>query len=202
MSATGFTVWFTGLSGSGKTTLAEALRDRLQELGHHVEVLDSGRMRRELNRSLGWTREEIEPNLKRLGYEAKMLNRNGVVVLVSAVSPYRDARDAIREDVGRFIEVYCRCPMEVLIKRDEHGLFDRASRGEIQHVAGVNAPYEEPFKPEVLINTDVETVREAIGKIIKTLSILGYLEETGAGHYTPEEEEIIKARLKDLGYIE
>ena len=130
MSPEGFTAWFTGLSGSGKSTLAAALRDRLQELGHHVELLDSGRLRRELNRSLGWSREEIESNLKRLGYEAKMLNRNGVVVLVSAVSPYRDVRDAIREDVGRFIEVYCRCPMEVLLKRDDQGLFERASRGE------------------------------------------------------------------------
>ena len=202
MSPEGFTAWFTGLSGSGKSTLAAALRDRLQELGHHVELLDSGRLRRELNRSLGWSREEIESNLKRLGYEAKMLNRNGVVVLVSAVSPYRDVRDAIREDVGRFIEVYCRCPMEVLLKRDDQGLFERASRGEVQHVAGVNAPYEEPFKPEVLVNTDVESVREGTDKILKTLSLLGYLAETGVAHYTAEEEAIIKARLKDLGYIE
>jgi len=202
MSEQGFTVWFTGLSGSGKTTLAEAMRDRLQELGRYVEVLDSGRLRRELNRSLGWTREEIESNLRRLGYEAKMLNRNGVIVMVSAVSPYRDVRDAIREDVGRFIEVYCRCPMEVLLKRDDQKLFERASRGEVQHVAGVNAPYEEPFKPEVLINSDVETVREATTKILKTLSILGFLEDIGVGHYTADEEEMIKARLKDLGYIE
>ncbi len=202
MTSEGATVWFTGLSGSGKTTLAAAVRDRLQELGHQVEFLDSGRMRRELNRSLGWTREEIEVNLKRLGYEAKVLNRNGIIVLVAAVSPYREVRDAIRNDIGRMIEVYCRCPMEVLLQRDDQGLFERANRGEVQHMAGVNAPYEEPFKPEVLINTDVETVEDAVDKIVRTLVLLGYLKATNTAHYTADEEEIIKRRLKDLGYLE
>lgn len=202
MDTQGVTVWFTGLSRSGKTTLAAALRSRLQELGHQVELLDSGQLRRELNRSLGWTRSEIEDNLKRLGYEAKMLNRNGVIVLVTAVSPYRDARDAIRNDLGRMIEIYCRCPMEVLLQRDDQRLFERAQRGEVEHVAGVNAPYEEPFKPEVLINTDVEPVADATNKILRTLVLLGYIAEKDAAHYTADEEEIIKRRLKDLGYID
>ncbi|MHC4089092.1 MAG: adenylyl-sulfate kinase [Planctomycetota bacterium] len=201
MDEQGFTVWFTGLSGSGKSTLAGLLHDGLAARGRPSEVLDSGRIRQALNRSLGFTREEIETNLKRLAYECKLLNRNGVIALVGAVSPYRDIRDAIRADVGRFIEVYCRCPLEVLAKRDKAELFEKAQRGEIDHVAGVNAPYEEPFKPEVLINTDTEPPDQGIARILTTLEILGYLPKHATAEYTAEEEEIIKNRLQDLGYI-
>jgi adenylylsulfate kinase-like enzyme len=103
--------------------------------------------------------------------------------------------------VGRFIEVYCRCPLEVLAKRDKAELFEKAQRGEIDHVAGVNAPYEEPFKPEVLINTDTEPPEQGIARILTTLEILGYLPKHATAEYTAEEEEIIKNRLQDLGYI-
>ena len=200
MHAEGFTVWFTGLTGSGKSTLARMLRDQMVGLGRQCEMLDSGRIRQALNRSLGFTREEIEGNLKRIAYECKLLNRNGVVTVVGAISPYRGVRDAIREDVGRFIEVYCRCPLEVLMKRDKSDLFGRAQRGEIQHVAGINSRYEEPIKPEVLLNTDVETPEACVRRIISTLRILGYLSEIASSAYTPEEEDMIKNRLRDLGY--
>jgi adenylylsulfate kinase len=143
----------------------------------------------------------VESNLLRIAYECKLLNRNGVVAIVGAVSPYRDVRDRIRADVGRWIEVYCRCPLEVLMRRDTSGLFDRAQRDEIAHVAGINAPYEEPMKPEVLCNTDVETPDQCVKKIVSTLKILGYLPEVISSAYTAGEEEIIKQRLKDLGYI-
>lgn len=201
MPAAGFTIWFTGITGSGKSTLAMMLKDALTGRGLASEVLDSGRIRQELNRSLGFSREEIETNLKRLAYESKMLNRNGVVAIVAAVSPYRDVRDAIREDVGRFIEVFCRCPMEVLLRRDDKNLFDRAQRGEVRHVAGINAPYEEPIKPEVLLNTDTESPDASVRKIVTTLQLLGYLPETPSASYTANEEALIKQRLADLGYI-
>lgn len=201
MNGDGFTIWFTGMTNSGKSTLAAMLRDALVGRGHCCEVLDSGRIRQALNRSLGFTREEIENNLKRIAYECKLLNRNGVVAIVAAVSPYRDLRDAIREDVGRFIEVYCRCPLEVLVKRDKTGLFEKAQRGEVAHVAGVNAPYEEPFKPEVLINTDTDPPEAAAARILSTLEILGYLPKQASAEYTVEEEAIIRQRLQDLGYI-
>jgi len=201
MTPEGFTVWFTGLSGSGKTTLAGMLRDQLVGRGLRVEWLDSARIRRELNRDLGFSRHDIEANLQRLGYECKLLNRNGVVAIVSAISPYRDVRDAIRTEIGRFVEVYCRCPMEVLMRRDDHDLFERAQRGEVQNVAGVNAPYEEPFKPEVLLNTDTEPPDACVRKILATLEILGYLSPAESAAYSPEEEQIIKNRLRDLGYI-
>ncbi|MBN2563897.1 MAG: adenylyl-sulfate kinase [Phycisphaerae bacterium] len=197
----GFTVWFTGITGSGKSTLAFMLKDYLTHRGHSCEVLDSGRIRQELNRSLGFSRDEIETNLKRLAYECRMLNRNGVIAIVAAVSPYRNVRDQIRGEVARFIEVHCRCPMEVLHRRDKSDLFGRAERGEVRYVAGINAPYEEPLKPEVLLNTDTEAPEDGVRKIVKTLQILGYLPETPPAGYTPEEEAIIKQRLQDLGYI-
>ncbi|MGB9623468.1 MAG: adenylyl-sulfate kinase [Phycisphaerae bacterium] len=201
MADLGFTIWFTGLSGSGKSTLAERLRDALVARGLRVEWLDSEKIRRELNRDLGFTRADIEQNLRRLAYECKLLNRNGVIAIVSAISPYRDVRDAIRADLGRFMEVYCRCPLEVLARRDEHRLYERAQRGEIRNVAGFDAPYEEPLKPEVAVETDRETPEACVEKIVRTAEILNYLAPVEGARYTPAEEELIRQRLHDLGYI-
>ena len=196
-----FTLWFTGLSGSGKSTIGRAVGEALRLRGVSVEVLDSGRIRQQLNRALGWSREEVETNLLRLGYECKLLNRNGVTVIVTAVSPYRDVRDRLREEVGDFIEIHCRCPMEILVKRGAGGLIEKAQRGEIAHVAGVNAPYEEPLKPEVLLNTDQLTVEQSVNKVLATLELLGRIEKVEAASYTPEEEEMIRRRLQELGYL-
>ena len=200
-ASAGFTIWFTGLSGSGKSTIGSAVGDALRGRGSRVEVLDSGRIRAALNRSLGFTRQEIEINLLRLGYECKLLSRNGVVAIVTAVSPYREVRDRLRADIGDFVEVYCRCPMEELMKRGAAELFEKAQRGEIAHVAGVNAPYEEPLKPEVLLNTDQLTIEQSVAKTIATLEVLGRIEQVEAACYTPEEEEMIRRRLHDLGYL-
>jgi adenylylsulfate kinase len=177
--------------------VGEALHNR----GLRIEVLDSGRIRQQLNRNLGWSREEVETNLLRLGYECKLLNRNGVTVIVTAVSPYRDVRDRLRDEIGDFIEIHCRCPMEVLVKRGAGELFEKAQRGEIAHVAGVSAPYEEPLKPEVLLNTDQLTVEQSVNKVIATLEVLGRIEKVEGASYTPEEEEMIRRRLQELGYL-
>ncbi len=201
MAGEAFTVWLTGLPRSGKSTIAKLLAEAIQRRGLHVEVLNSARIRREINRSLGFTREEIEANLRRLGYECKLLNKNGVITVVTSVSPYRDVRDAIREEVGSFVEVYCRAPMEVLIGRDSRGLFEKAKRGEIQCVAGINAPYEEPFKPEILLNTDQDSAEVCCAKSLKTLELLGFLDPYEASGYSADEEEMIKKRLRDLGYL-
>jgi adenylylsulfate kinase-like enzyme len=143
----------------------------------------------------------VEGNLLRLGYECKLLNRNGVMAVVTAVAPYRDVRDRIRGDIGTLIEVFCRCPMEVLMRRGAGELFEKARRGEIEHVAGVNAPYEEPLKPEVLLDTDRLTIDGCVNKTIATLEVLGIIERVEAACYSPEEEEIIRQRLQELGYL-
>jgi len=197
----GFTIWLTGMSGSGKSSVALAVAEHLRARALPVEVLDSGRIRSQINRSLGFSREEIEENTLRLAYECTLLNRNGVVAIVGSVSPYREVRDRARDQIGTFVEVYCRCPMEVLAKRDKSGLFEKAMKGEIAHVAGVNAPYEEPPKPEVLLNTDQLTVDEAALKVITTLEVLGRLERVEQAAYTAEEEAMIRRRLQDLGYL-
>jgi len=196
-----FTIWFTGMSGSGKSTIGLATGEDLRARGLRVEVLDSGRIRQQLNRLLGFSREEVETNLLRLGYECKLLNRNGVTAIITAVSPYRDVRDKLRAEIDNFVEVYCRCPMEVLMKRGAGELFEKAQRGEIAHVAGVNAPYEEPLKPEILLNTDQLTAEQSVSQVITTLEVLGRLEKVETACYTPEEEEIIRQRLQDLGYL-
>ncbi len=196
-----FTIWFTGLSGSGKSTIGRGVGEALRARALRVEVLDSGRIRQQINRNLGFTREEVETNLVRLGYECKLLNRNGVIVVVTAVSPYRDVRERLRDEIGDFIEVYCRCAMEVLMKRGAGELFEKARRGEIEHVAGVNAPYEEPLKPEILLNTDQLAVEQSVTQVITTLEVLGRLTRLESACYTAEEEEMIRKRLHDLGYL-
>ena len=201
MTREGFTIWFTGMARSGKSSAARLVVEALRGRGMHVEFLNSARMRRELNRSLGFSRQEIETNLRRLGYECKLLNRNGLVALVTAVSPYRDVRDALRAEIGRFVEVYCRAPMEVLLSRDDSELFKRAQRDEVKHVAGINAPYEEPLKPEVLLNTDTDSPEICCNKVIATLEVLNLIERVEQSTYTPEEESMIKQRLRDLGYL-
>lgn len=196
-----FTIWFTGISGSGKSTIGLAVGEALRARGLNVEVLDSGRIRQQLNRTLGFTREEVETNLVRLGYECRLLNRNGVTAIVTAVSPYRDARDRLREQIGEFVEVHCRCPMEVLEERGARELFDKARRGEIKHVAGIDTPYEEPLSAEIVLDTDRATVEQSVGKVLATLSHLGRIEGVEQAAYTPREEQMIRNRLKDLGYL-
>ncbi|MEE9293524.1 MAG: adenylyl-sulfate kinase [Phycisphaerae bacterium] len=201
MQAEGFTVWFTGLPRSGKSTVARMLVDALRQRGQHVELLNSARIRHEMNRSLGFSREDIEISVRRLGYECALLNRNGLAAVVTAVSPYRHMRAELRKELPRFVEVYCRAPMEVLVARDTRELFVGAQRGRIQHVAGVNAPYEEPLEPDVLLNTDVESPEACIAKVTAKLESLGLVQGIEQPGYTVEEEEMIKQRLRDLGYL-
>jgi adenylylsulfate kinase len=189
------------MSGSGKSTIGRAVGEALQLRGLKVEVLDSGRIRQQLNRQLGFTREEIETNLVRLAYECRLLNRNGVTVIVTAVSPYRDVRERIRQGLAGMVEVYCRCPMNVLEERGSGELFERARSGKIAHVAGVNAPYEEPPNPEVLLDTDKLTVEEAVNSTLEVLEDIGHIRRVESACYSPDEEEMIRRRLQDLGYL-
>lgn len=196
-----FTIWFTGISHSGKSTIGSGVGEALRARGFAVELLDSGRIRACTNRSLGFTRGEIEANVLRLGYECTLLNRNGVVAIVMAVSPYRDVREQVRKQVGNFVEVYCRCSLDVLLQRDTADLFARAQRGEVEHVAGVNAPYEEPEDAEIVLDTDRLTPEASIERVLGTLEELGYVAPVGSATYTASEEEMIRQRLQDLGYL-
>jgi adenylyl-sulfate kinase len=202
MEMKGFTIWFTGLSGSGKTTLARVVEEILRERGMQVEVLDGDVVRTNLSKGLGFSKEDRDTNIKRIGFVCHLLSRNGVVAIASAISPYRDVRDSNRRMIGRFVEVYVKCPLDVLVKRDVKGMYAKALAGEIKGFTGVDDPYEEPLNPEVLVETDKESEEACVQKIIRTLELMGYIPGADAsGETSEEEEEKIRQRLRDLGYI-
>ncbi|HXF51960.1 MAG TPA: adenylyl-sulfate kinase [Dehalococcoidia bacterium] len=171
----GFVVWFTGLSGAGKTTLAHRLEAALRERGHKVEVLDGDVVRTHLSKGLGFSKEDRDTNILRIGFVAHLLARNGVAVITAAISPYRETRDKNRELIGDFVEVYVKCPIEVLAQRDVKGLYKKALAGEIPNFTGISDPYEEPLNPEVVIETDRQTVDESLQIILTKLEELGYV---------------------------
>jgi adenylylsulfate kinase len=198
----GFTLWFTGLSGSGKTTLSRKIEEILLERGMKVEVLDGDVIRTNLSKGLGFSKEDRDTNIKRIGFVCNLLTRNDVVAIAAAISPYRGIRDENRKLIGSYVEVFCKCPLDVLKKRDPKGLYKKVAAGEIKGFTGIDDPYEEPLDPEILVKTDKETADESVAKIIKTLEILNYIPPSGIEEeYTEEEEEKIKERLRSLGYI-
>ncbi|HEX9741729.1 MAG TPA: adenylyl-sulfate kinase [Nitrospiraceae bacterium] len=172
----GMTVWFTGLPGAGKTTLAHAVAGTLRDRGiDRLEILDGDVIRTTLSKGLGFSRQDRELNVQRVGFLCQTLNRHDVVTLAALVSPYREGRELIRKDIGRFVEVYVKCPVDVLIKRDPKGLYRKALAGEIQQFTGVSDKYEEPLHPDVVVSTDVETVKQSTQRIVSALERLGYL---------------------------
>ncbi len=173
----GFTLWFTGLSGAGKTTVSEIVEKELRRRLGNVEVLDGDIVRTNLSKGLGFSRADRDTNVLRIGFVAKLLTRNGVPVIVSAISPYKEARDQVRRDIGDdFIEVYVHCPLEVCAERDVKGLYKKAFAGEIGGFTGVSDPYEPPVAPELTLRTEEEEPEESARRVIATLEELGYLE--------------------------
>ena len=171
----GVTVWFTGLSGAGKSTVAEALAEVLTRRGKRVEVLDGDVVRTNLSKGLGFSKEDRDTNILRIGFVSKLLTRNGVFTLVAAISPYREIRDLVREEIGDFHEVYVSCHLDELVRRDVKGLYEKAIRGEIENFTGVSDPYEEPLDPAVTIHSDRETVEESLAKVVASLEMAGYI---------------------------
>lgn len=169
----GFTVWFTGLSGAGKTTLSVLLAKELCRLGHKVEVLDGDELRKGISRDLGFSREDRNKQVQRVGYICELLNKHDIITIVSLISPFRDAREELRREIDHFVEVYVKCPLKVLIKRDTKGLYQKALTGEIKSFTGLSDPYEEPTDPEVTVYSDQETVEKSLTKIIQKLVQLG-----------------------------
>ena len=171
----GFVVWFTGLSGVGKTTLARGLESVLRERSLKVEVLDGDIIRTNLSKGLGFSKEDRDTNIRRIGFVCRLLARNGVAVIAAAISPYREVREEVRREIGDFMEVYLKCPIPVLEERDTKGLYAKALRGEIANFTGISDPYEEPLDPEVILETDKESEEESLAKLVARLESLGYL---------------------------
>ena len=171
----GFVVWLTGLPASGKTTIAVKLEEELRLRGLRVEVMDGDEVRKGLSRDLGFSKEDREKHAMRVAYVSKLLARNGVAVIVALISPYRSFRVAIRDDIEHFIEVFVRCPVEECAKRDPKGLYAKAYAGEVKEFTGVDDPYEEPDKPELILDTVEENTEESVGKVLTWLKEYGYL---------------------------
>jgi adenylyl-sulfate kinase len=208
----GFTLWFTGLSGAGKSTIANILAQRLKDAGRYVELLDGDEIRTNLSSGLGFSKADRDANIRRIGFVAKLLSRNGVIAITAAISPYIEIRDEVRREITsdgqnphRFVEVYVATPLEVCEQRDVKGLYKKARAGEIQQFTGISDPYEPPLHPEVTVSTVGETPEEDADQILRRLVELSILPadivSSGNGAYTEDEEALVSERLKNLGYL-
>jgi adenylylsulfate kinase len=171
-----FVIWLTGPSGSGKTTLARALSEKLKKMGYRVEILDGDEIRRSLYPDIGFSREAREMHNRVVIHMAKLLSRNGVVAVVSLISPFRAVREKARQEIGQFIEVYLKCPLEVRIQRDPKGLYSKAMRGEIKDLTGYDGIYEEPENPEIVLETHRLSVEEEVEAVLKKAKELEYID--------------------------
>ena len=180
MEHKGFTLWFTGLSGAGKSTLAGRLATELRRRGMKVEILDGDEVRTNLSKGLGFSKEDRDTNIKRIGYVCKLLTRNGVVAISAAISPYREVRDYNRGEIGNFVEVYVKCSIEALTRRDVKGLYKKALAGEIKNFTGVADPYEPPTNPEITVDSERQTVQESLRAILDYLERAGWIQAVEA----------------------
>lgn len=171
----GFTLWLTGMSGAGKSTISAILEQRLRALEAKVEVLDGDIVRTHLCKGLGFSKEDRDENVRRIGFVAELLSRHGVIVIVAAISPYRGVREEVRARIANFVEVYVECPVEVLADRDVKGLYKEALAGNIPNFTGISDPYEPPAAPEVAVNSSCETPEQSVEKIWATLERLGLI---------------------------
>ena len=198
MDNKGFTIWFTGLSGSGKSTLSDVVEHRLRERGRNVEVLDGDVVRTNLSKGLGFSREDRDTNIKRIAFVCKLLTRNGVACISAAISPYIETREWSRREIGNFVEVYVKCPIDVCRQRDVKGLYKRADAGLLKGFTGVDDPYEEPLNPELVIESDKVSIEEGANLIMAKLEELGYLEPETQDE---DESKVVTDRLSALGYL-
>ena len=174
--AAGVTVWFTGLSASGKTTISQAVAEVLRARGYRVETLDGDVVRQNLTKSLGFSKEDRDENIRRIGFVAHLLSRNGVIAVVAAISPYRAIRDEVRARIGRFVEVFANAPLEVCEQRDPKGLYRQARAGEIKGFTGIDDPYEAPLKPELVLDAGTKTAQALADEVIAYLGSAGKIE--------------------------
>jgi adenylylsulfate kinase len=174
----GFTVWFTGLSGAGKSTIAEMLYHEFQARGMKTEILDGDVVRQNLSKGLGFSKEDRDTNILRIGFVAELLTRNGVATICCPISPYKETRDQVRSQIGEFVEVYVHATLDELSRnRDPKGLYKKALAGEIKGFTGVDDPYEVPERPELVLDTMVESPEESLRRTLTKLKKLGYLDD-------------------------
>lgn len=171
----GLMLWFTGLSGSGKSTMARLMERQFRERGCKVELLDGDVVRTHLSRGLGFSKEDRDENIRRIGFVCELLSRNGVIAIGAAISPYRAIRGELRAKIGNFVEVFMECPLDVLVQRDTKGLYRKAIAGEIPMFTGISDPYEEPLEPEITVNSARETPEEGAARIWAKLEELGLI---------------------------
>ena len=195
---TGCTLWFTGLSGAGKSTLAQLVEQRLRNHGVKVEVLDGDVVRTHLSKGLGFSREDRDTNIKRIAFVCSLLTRNGVICISAAISPYREARTWARNEIGNFVEVYVKCPIDVCQERDVKGLYKLVAEGKMKNFTGIDDPYEEPLHPELVVETDKETVEESVARILAKLEELGYLEPR---EYSQHKSTVVAEGLTARGHL-
>lgn len=193
MPTEGVTIWFTGLSGAGKSTLAEALAQRFSAWGERVEILDGDAVRTHLSKGLGFSREDRDTNIKRIAYVCGLLTRHGVICISAAIAPYREARAWARQEIGNFVEVYVKCPLEVCRERDVKGLYKLVDEGKIQHFTGVDDPYEEPENPDLVVETHTQTLEESVASILAKLVSLGYLDPETIQHHAKSDALLVAA---------
>lgn len=198
----GFTLWFTGLPSAGKSTLAQLVAAELRSRGRAVEVLDGDVVRTHLCKGLGFSKEDRDENIRRIGFVCGLLSRHGVAAIAAAISPYRAIRDEIRASIGNFVEIYVKASVETCAQRDVKGLYKKALAGEIKNFTGVNDPYEPPLNPELTLETEKESPEQSTARIVRKLEELAFLDPLSGPAYTPEEEARIRERLVRLGYID
>jgi ATP sulfurylase/adenylyl-sulfate kinase len=191
----GFVVWFTGLSGAGKSTIANELKAELERRGRHVELLDGDEVRTHLSKGLGFSKEDRDTNIRRIGYVARLVARSGGVAITAAISPYREVRDEMRRQTPGFVEVFVRCPIDTLVERDTKGLYRKALAGEIANFTGVSDPYEEPLQAEVVCDTSVETLAQSVAKVLEALGRLGHVVRD-VPERLPDGEELLALRAE------
>jgi adenylyl-sulfate kinase len=171
----GFTLWFTGLSGAGKSTLSGLVAQRLKARSAKVEVLDGDLVRKRLSKGLGFSKQDRDENVRRIGYVCELLSRNGAIAIAAAISPYRAVREELRSRIPDFVEVYMECPIEVLAERDVKGLYKKALAGEVNHFTGISDPYEPPIAPEVVVNSSIENPEQSVERVFAALRHLGLI---------------------------
>ncbi|MDP5018460.1 MAG: adenylyl-sulfate kinase [Dolichospermum sp.] len=175
MNHQGTIIWLTGLSGAGKTTIASSVSQELQRRGCRVELLDGDVVRTNLSQGLGFSKEDRDINVRRIGFVANLLSRNGIIAIIAAISPYREIREELKQTTTNFVEVYVQAPLTVCESRDIKGLYAKARAGQIQNFTGISDPYEEPLNPDIICITDKFTVEQCVSQVVIYLEKQGYI---------------------------